>query len=84
MQIRMTMPSDRKRFGGEGRVRGPVLHVVLLKSSLIRPTATFSLRGRRDKTAQLQHWRFGLVLREMQNVRCFVSDTPSPVRGLCQ
>jgi hypothetical protein len=74
LQIGMSMPCGRKRFGGEGRVRATFLHVALLKSPLIRPDGQRwpcpcrrgadslpRFLGRRDNTAQLQNWRFGLV-----------------------
>ncbi len=54
LHIRITQPRRRKRFGGEGRVRGLFSHAALLKSPLIRPVGHLlpRFRGRRDKTAQ--------------------------------
>jgi hypothetical protein len=60
LQIPMTMSCDRKRIGGEGRVRGFFFIAALLERN--PHPASFSLEGRRDNYAPLQNSRLEFVL----------------------
>ena len=63
---RMTGQCDRKRIGGEGRVRGFFFehHVSPTPPHPACRPPSPPMRGRRDRIAQLQNWRFGLALNQ--------------------